>query len=192
MKKLSRTLYILLGMLVMSILYTTVVPALATQANKQLDAYYNDIKILIDRDLITPKDVNGKDVEPFIVDGTTYLPIRAITEALNKDVEWDGTTQTVNIYTKSEPITADEVGKTFVETCLALGTLQDCTINSVEHDSDNTWIVSFNVLPKAGQDEWIAGNGEYGENGWIVNKTQYIYVVKTEGVVNLKVLGTSL
>lgn len=46
---------------------------------------------------ITPKDTNGKVVEPFIVDGTTYLPIRAVSEALGKDVYWNGQTNTVYI-----------------------------------------------------------------------------------------------
>lgn len=36
-------------------------------------------------------------VEPFTVNGTTYLPVRAIGEALGKDVKWDGETKTVYV-----------------------------------------------------------------------------------------------
>ena len=192
MKKFAKMRYTFLGMLIMAILCGTVIPALAAQSNKQLDAYYNDIKIVLDGAQITPTDVTGKVVEPFIVDGTTYLPVRAISEALGKNVTWDGNTSTVRIDEKSEPVTSDEVGKAFAANCLAVGTLQDCTVNSVTAYATNTWLVSFNVLPKAGHDEWMAGNGEAGQNGWIVNKSQYVYVVKTGGVVNLTVLGTGL
>jgi len=192
MKKFSKMRYTLLGMLIMAILCATVIPALAAQSSKQLDAYYNDIKIVIDRNQITPKDVNGQIVEPFIVDGTTYLPVRALCEAIGYGVQWDGGTNTVTVYTKSEPVTGDEVGQAFAKVYLSDGTLQDYTINSVTAEAVNTWLVNYSVLPKAGQNGWMAGNGETGQNGWVVNKTMYVYAVKTDGVVNLTVLGTGL
>jgi len=51
---------------------------------------YSDIKLVIDDVLIIPKDANGKIVEPFIYNGTTYLPVRAVGEAFGKSVDWDG------------------------------------------------------------------------------------------------------
>ena len=52
---------------------------------------YNNIKI----------NLNGNNVatsaEPFIIDGTTYLPVRALAEALGLAVEWDATTNTVKL-----------------------------------------------------------------------------------------------
>jgi hypothetical protein len=45
--------------------------------------------------------VNGKtptfEVEPFIENGSTLIPIRAISEALQSEVKWDGTERKVNI-----------------------------------------------------------------------------------------------
>lgn len=55
------------------------------------------IKIVINGTLTEPKDVNGKVVNPFLIDGTTYVPIRAITEALGKKIDWNGETKTVYI-----------------------------------------------------------------------------------------------
>lgn len=55
------------------------------------------IKIVINGTLIEPKDVNGKVVNPFLIDGTTYVPVRAITEALGKEIAWDGETRTIFI-----------------------------------------------------------------------------------------------
>lgn len=53
------------------------------------------IKIVVDGQKINPKDANGNKVEPFIYNGTTYLPVRAIADALGKEVYWDGPNYTV-------------------------------------------------------------------------------------------------
>lgn len=67
----------------------------ATSYNKQLNAVYNDIKIIVGGQRIIPKDSNGKKVDPFIVDGTTYLPVRAVAEALGRSVTWNQKTKEV-------------------------------------------------------------------------------------------------
>ncbi len=77
-----------------------------TDSVKQLTAYYTSggktISIYINGTKLTPKDGNGKIVDPFTVDGTTYLPVRAISEALGKDVKWDGSTASVKITDKAD------------------------------------------------------------------------------------------
>lgn len=55
------------------------------------------ISILINGNKLIPKDADGNIVEPFLKDGTTYLPIRAVSEALGKNVSWDDDTKTVSI-----------------------------------------------------------------------------------------------
>ena len=60
---------------------------------------YNDIKITLDEKELIPCDVNGNYIEPFIIDGTTYLPVRGISSALHLDVSWDGDTKTVVLTT---------------------------------------------------------------------------------------------
>ncbi|MDR0294671.1 MAG: copper amine oxidase N-terminal domain-containing protein, partial [Prevotellaceae bacterium] len=69
-------------------------PGLADPIKKNIEVSYNNIQLIIDGTKITPKDVNGNIVEPFIYNGTTYLPVRAVGEALGKTVDWDGATQT--------------------------------------------------------------------------------------------------
>ncbi len=69
--------------------------AIAKTGNETLEAWYANIQIMINGTKINPKDANGNTVEPFIVDGTTYLPVRAVGEALGKEVTWDSTTNTV-------------------------------------------------------------------------------------------------
>lgn len=85
----------LAGLSVAVILCSTTV--FADSVSKTVTAVYNNIKIMIDGKEITPKDQNGNTVEPFIIDGTTYLPVRAVASALGEEVFWDGENNTVYI-----------------------------------------------------------------------------------------------
>lgn len=71
--------------------------ALAANTVQQMQIRYMNIKLVVDGAEVTPKDAAGRVVEPFVSDGTTYLPVRAVAAALGKDVEWDGETNTVYI-----------------------------------------------------------------------------------------------
>ncbi len=53
------------------------------------------IKIVIDGQKLVPTDANGNTVEPFVYNGTTYLPVRAVANAFGKAVYWDGPEFTV-------------------------------------------------------------------------------------------------
>lgn len=68
-----------------------------TDTVKNLEAHYTGISLVVNGVQVTPKDANGKVVDPFIVDGTTYLPVRAVASALGEDVSWEGSTRTVYI-----------------------------------------------------------------------------------------------
>ncbi len=74
----------------------------ATAVKKQLNATFEGITITLDGVTLDPKNVNGKTVEPFIVDGTTYLPARALAGALGLDVDWDPQTNTVVLNSRAE------------------------------------------------------------------------------------------
>ena len=69
----------------------------AKQLNETAQVFYNNIRIYINGAEIVPKDVNGNVVEPFTMNGTTYLPVRAVANALGQEVQWDGATQSVYI-----------------------------------------------------------------------------------------------
>jgi len=98
MKKRIRTMVI--AFLTAAISCITVFAATGYQSAQ---IYYKNIKIIIDGEQITPKDVLGNIVDPFIMDGTTYLPVRAVSEALGMDVVWDGKTYTVYLNTPAVP-----------------------------------------------------------------------------------------
>ncbi len=92
MKK--KTIVTLLAILVLSTLIVH-----ASIGTRTASLLYENIKILLDSREIKPQDATGKEVEPFIIDGTTYLPVRGIASALGLNVGWDDATKTVVLST---------------------------------------------------------------------------------------------
>lgn len=89
--------------------------AAATVASQTVQLDYTDIKITMDGKIVEPKDAAGNYVEPFAINGTTYLPVRAIANALGLDVGWNGATKTVSLNTPEEehPIYITQYGKKY-------------------------------------------------------------------------------
>ncbi len=60
---------------------------------------YRGIKLVLNGERIVPCDGAGNTVEPFIMasNGTTYLPLRAVAQALGLNVQWDGAANTVTL-----------------------------------------------------------------------------------------------
>ncbi len=97
---------------------------------------YEDVKIYIENTLLDPKDVNGKSVEPFIIDGTTYLPVRAISEAFGKKVDWQDSTKTVLITSPADDnkvLTEVENGEYLVIKDEDLASIQDVQIKTINN-----------------------------------------------------------
>ena len=83
---------------VAAIVLSLALSAYASSAyTKQATLNYRGISISINGEVKPLTDANGNVVEPFIIDGTTYLPVRGIAEALGLNVEWDNATSTVII-----------------------------------------------------------------------------------------------
>ena len=72
-------------------------------------AFGADISVKLNGVEIDTKDVNGNEVPPFAQDGTTYVPVRAIANALDLDISWDQDTLTVFIGDRGEA--APELGE---------------------------------------------------------------------------------
>lgn len=86
-----------LKIVVLSVIITAMVmsTALGAQVKKTIEVVYNSVNIT----------VNGKKVttDNILYDGTTYVPLRAISEMLDKQVAWNGKTNTASIKDKKEP-----------------------------------------------------------------------------------------
>lgn len=75
------------GFLLGSIFFTSI--SFAQGIYKNISVVENSVKIV----------VNGQTISTpnFLVNGTTYVPLRAVTESLGQNVNWDEKTRTVSI-----------------------------------------------------------------------------------------------
>lgn len=87
--KFQRMKDVCLGATVAALVMGAAPAAYAKVANIDIPVMFNNIKIVVDgKELKTDK-------EPFIYEGTTYLPVRAVGEAVGKNVTWDAASKTV-------------------------------------------------------------------------------------------------
>lgn len=88
-----------------------------------------------------------------------------------------------------------EIEKAFLSRINQDGSLDDIKVRQLEPYEDtlwqNVWSVTFDVLPKPERKmQWIAGNGEDGTDGWIINKSLFIEVALQNGKIEVEILGT--
>lgn len=76
---------------------TTIVSAASLQASTA-----PDMKVVINGVVQEFKDANGNKVEPVVINGTTYLPLRSVADAFGQEVSWDQSTSTITIGAASE------------------------------------------------------------------------------------------
>ncbi|RAT96859.1 stalk domain-containing protein [Brevibacillus sp. Leaf182] len=87
------------------ILTTTLIPtsSQAATGTKNLQAKYNNIKVIYNGAAVPTT------IEPFIVNGTTYIPLRMMADVFSKDVAWDGTKYTITVKDKPNSQHASEL-----------------------------------------------------------------------------------
>lgn len=110
--------------------------ALATSAmaayQKQATLDYSGIQITLNGNKIDPVDANGNPVEPFAISGTTYLPVRAISNALGLGVEWEPATQTVKLTSGNTPVAPTTPTGSFSRLSPApIGTAQSIQVENI-------------------------------------------------------------
>ncbi|MDY3926569.1 MAG: stalk domain-containing protein [Anaerotignum sp.] len=72
----------------------------------------DDFTIVIDGKEQTFKTSAGKRIFPLLYDGSTYLPLRAIGQIMDRDVDWDNDTKTVTLTSDGYTVTdADSFGE---------------------------------------------------------------------------------
>ena len=67
----------------------------ATSGSRNIPVTYRDIKISYNGQTKTVTDEAGRIVEPFAYNGTTFVPIRGVSQILGVTATWDSTTGTV-------------------------------------------------------------------------------------------------
>lgn len=86
--------------------------AFAKKTTETIEVQYSNIKVYKDNVLCELKDANGKTVEPFIYNGTTYMPVRGTASLADMQVTWDGESKSVYLWDDLSP-----EGTAFLEVC---------------------------------------------------------------------------
>ena len=142
---------------------------LSTNGAKTVPLVYRDIKLVIDGEAVVPTDAAGKTVEPFIIDDTTYLPVRAVAGALGLDVGWDDASSTVTLDTPEpvEPVLllTQETSETRTGTGFATNTYK--TMTTYQYDSLGNCTEKVLYSP----DGTVTATYAYDQAGQLVRET---------------------
>lgn len=98
-KKTSRILSVSLAA---ALTATLVVPALADNLVRKNLEVDSGLGLYVDGKAVTPTDAAGKTVDIFAADGTTYLPVRAMSNALGAQVGYDA--ENYRVYVDTAPV----------------------------------------------------------------------------------------
>lgn len=94
MKRGQKVSWFMSGVMAAALVANLLSPALAALASKTIEVF-TGVDIYLDDVKLDPRDANGNPVEVFVYNGTTYLPVRAVGEAVGKTVHWEGKTNSV-------------------------------------------------------------------------------------------------
>lgn len=103
MKKFFMNKTVRTSVLLLAVSALTATLVLAASGTKNIEVQYDNIKVFVNGSEIDSTGAN----EPFVIDGSTYLPVRNISELTGSKVEWDGSTKSV--YVGANPSKADEM-----------------------------------------------------------------------------------
>lgn len=103
MNRKQKLSYFLSGMMAALLMVSLVVPGFAVYSKNV--TVFPGVSIFVNDQKINPTDAKGNPVEAFIYEGTTYLPVRAVSEALDLPIQWEGTSKSVYIgsHTSDKP-----------------------------------------------------------------------------------------
>ena len=112
---------------------------------------YRDISVSLDGEKLSLA------AEPFILDGSTYLPLRALGEALGLSVEWDGASSSVFLLSEglslrrtSETLAADREGHEALSVRETFSVEYPDRVHTLTYESDGTKTESILYLDADG------------------------------------------
>ncbi|MFE8696433.1 stalk domain-containing protein [Cytobacillus sp. FJAT-53684] len=152
---------------------------------EKISAHLNwTIKFSLDGKNWTPKDDKGNKLAPITYKNTTYLPVRAVSEAIGTSVNWDQKTQTIHLGERSGivPITSEE---------MSLGAFAFSTIDkqyTVQNGKDYQSGIVFEGLNSASKSFRLLPKGKYQK----VNLTLIALDTKNDIRIQIENKGTVL
>lgn len=70
---------------------------LASNLFQWIEVNYIGLSVYINGEKTTVKDSHGNDTEPFVYNGTTYVPLAFVSSSLGQAVTWDGSNNSIYI-----------------------------------------------------------------------------------------------
>lgn len=164
---------------------------------KQIDIIEGgtSIRLVIDSD---KAEVNGKAVKlnfpAQVIEGTTYVPLRFVGEALNLDVVWDGKTQTVNLEGKyildeenKELLVRTTEGKKVLAKINTLNEYSDATYVDYHTTQNGSEIVSVGQTVQGAAGTASTSTAFYIKDETIIDKIEKsIYYTGDNGIIELE------
>lgn len=99
-----------MGLIIGALVFSSIAVCFAASYTTNLTATYRDIKVYVDDKKIDYTASNGAFAEPFIIDGTTYIPLRLFSEKLGQQVLWEDQTSSIYIGKHEQlPTTISEI-----------------------------------------------------------------------------------
>ena len=88
------------------------ISSLALEGYHTRSVHYNNYQVSLNGQPVDMRDGNGNSIEPFIMNGTTYLPVAVLSRALGVDVRWDAAGQTLILTSKGQqPVEGQYIGE---------------------------------------------------------------------------------
>ena len=136
----------------------------ATATSKRSIQVEDGIGITLNGARFTPRDADGKQVSAFLYNGTTYVPVRAISEAMGMDVSFNSATRTVVLTTADR--TASQQGSTTASgDYISVDRAKQIALNNAGVKESNAVFLRANLDWDDGrmqyEVEFYSGNTEY-------------------------------
>ncbi len=93
--KRNRRIAMIVAVLMLTMVFSTT--GFAAWMGKTIEVQYRNITVFVNGQYKQATDVNGKVVEPFIIDGTTYVPLRGISQMLGYEVSFNPSTYRIDV-----------------------------------------------------------------------------------------------
>lgn len=163
------------GLLTAAVIMACGVTAFAAGNGWDITVY--PIKVLVNGEVFQPTDASGKSVEVFTCNGTTYAPLRALTEAYGLEVRYDGTKNLATVNSPKEngaSSPADNFTSAWTVKEKPVANYGNEKIFTATYDGDlgmgefKTWWKSFNEEEIAAGAEQLAAEAQALNQGYTV------------------------
>ena len=94
----------ILGMITMALIFTLIMSVSAQARTRNVTITYDNIRITIDGRETPLTDLQGRVIEPFLMDGTMFVPISPLVRQFGKTSTYDSSTRTLVIRSPSPTV----------------------------------------------------------------------------------------